>query len=279
MNIKIIADSLSDIPVDIAARFDIEVIPLVIIFDDEQYLDGVELTQAQMYEKIESCGKLPKSSQVTPQRFEDVFRKYLDMGKDIIYIGSSSNATGTFRSAQLAKNNMESDKIHILDTMLLSYACGMIVVEAAKMSENGKAVGEILEMAEEMKTKVGCIFTVDTLEYLKRGGRLSATKAVIGTILNVKPLLTLEDGIVKHMKNVRGTKKAIDEIIDTVIKEAGELPKGLVISHGSNSKIFEKLKAAISKKMGLENVIETDIGAVTGIHTGPTVAAVFYLKK
>ncbi len=279
MDIKIIADSLADIPADIAARYDIEVVPLVIIFDDEQYLDGVELTQAQMNEKVESRGKLPKSSQVTPQRFEEVFRKYLDMGKEIIYIASSSKATGTFRSAQLAKNNVESDKIHILDTMLLSYASGMVVVEAAQMAENKEPVKDILEMAEDMKSRVGCIFTVDTLDYLRKGGRLSATKAAIGTILNVKPLLTLEDGIVKHMKNVRGSKKAIDEIIDIVIQEAGEAPEALVISQGSNSKLFEKLKIGMSKKMDMENAIETNIGAVIGIHTGPTVTAVFYLKK
>ncbi|AHM56172.1 DegV domain-containing protein [Peptoclostridium acidaminophilum DSM 3953] len=279
MDIKIISDSLADIPQETARALDIEVMPLTIIFDDAQYEDGVEITPAEMYKKIEASGKLPTSSQVTPQKFEEAFRKYVNEGYTVIYIGSSSRASGTFQSALVAKNAVGSEEVHVFDTYLLSYASGMIAVEAARMAKEGKNPEQILKRSQSMKERMGCLFTVDTLDYLKRGGRLSATKAAIGTILNVKPLLTLEDGIVKHLKNVRGTKKALEEMLDIIISEAGESPEQITISHGLDMELFSNLQDMAAERMDMDRIQTSQIGAVIGIHTGPSVAAAFYLKK
>lgn len=279
MKIKIISDSLADIPQDVARKLDIEVMPLTIIFDDAQYKDGIEITPEEMYNKIEKSGKLPTTSQVTPKKFEEIFKQYVSDGYTVIYIGSSSRASGTFQSALVAKNAVGSESIHVFDTYLLSYASGMIAVEAAQMAREGKTPEQIIERAKCMKERMGCVFTVDTLDYLKRGGRLSATQAAIGTILNVKPLLTLEDGIVKHLKNVRGTKKALEEMLDIIIKEAGESPEQIMISHGLDMGLFHKLLDMSAKRMDMDKIQTSHVGAIIGIHTGPSVAAAFYLKK
>lgn len=279
MDIKIISDSLADIPQETARALGIEVMPLTIIFDDAQYEDGVEITPAEMYKKIEASGKLPTSSQVTPRKFEEAFRKYVNEGYTVIYIGSSSRASGTFQSALVAKNAVGSEAVHVFDTYLLSYASGMIAVEAARMAKEGKNPEQILQRSQSMKERMGCLFTVDTLDYLKRGGRLSATKAAIGTILNVKPLLTLEDGIVKHLKNVRGTKKALEEMLDIIISEAGESPEQIMISHGLDMELFSNFQDMAAERMDPDKIRISQIGAVIGIHTGPSVAAAFYLKK
>nr|CAA74648.1 hypothetical protein Y [Peptoclostridium acidaminophilum] len=280
MDIKIISDSLADIPQETARALDIEVMPLTIIFDDAQYEDGVEITPAEMYKKIGSIRQAAHFIlKLTPQKFEEAFRKYVNEGYTVIYIGSSSRASGTFQSALVAKNAVGSEEVHVFDTYLLSYASGMIAVEAARMAKEGKNPEQILKRSQSMKERMGCLFTVDTLDYLKRGGRLSATKAAIGTILNVKPLLTLEDGIVKHLKNVRGTKKALEEMLDIIISEAGESPEQITISHGLDMELFSNLQDMAAERMDMDRIQTSQIGAVIGIHTGPSVAAAFYLKK
>lgn len=277
--IKIMTDSLSDIPLELREKYDITVLPLTIIFGEEEYKDGIDLTIDQFFTKLETAKNMPRTSQVTPLDFLIEIEKALNEGYQVMIINASSQASGTHQSALMAKNQLNTDDVTVFDTMALSYGCGMIVVEAAKMAKEGKTKEEILHKINDMKNRIDHIFSVDTLEFLKRGGRLSPAKAAIGTILNVKPILTIEDGVVDPLDKVRGTKKVIPKILE--LAQQRGLDKGvksLCVGHGGNPEGLEDLKDAIQKEFAPEEIITTEIGCTIGTHTGPGVLVIFYLR-
>ncbi|KXZ39300.1 EDD domain protein, DegV family [Alkalithermobacter thermoalcaliphilus JW-YL-7 = DSM 7308] len=279
MSIKIIADSLSDIPSHLIKEYDIDIIPLTIIFEDGEYKDRVDISVDEFYEKLKTSSTLPRTSQVTPVEFENIFKKYLDQGREILYIGASSKASGTYQSSVIAKDMLESEKIHIFDTMALCGGIAMLVIEAGKMAKEGKSINEIIEKLKEMKEKIDHVFTVDTLEYLQKGGRLSATKAAIGTILNIKPILTVEDGVVKPLDQVRGKKKVIEKMIELSKKRGQSFEnKTVMIYHAKNIQLAEKLKEAVESELNPKEIIMGEIGAGIGTHAGPGTVAIFYLR-
>ena len=280
MKIKIIADSLSDIPKYLVDKYNIEVIPLVVIFEDGEYRDNVDLSNIEFYDKLRNSRKIPKTSQITPSTFEEAFRKALKENDKVLYVGGSSRATGTYQSAVLAKNIIESDDIYTFDTLALSYGCGMIVVEAAKMAQENCEIETILDKLQYIKDNKDYIFTVDTLEYLQKGGRISSTKAAIGTILNIKPILTVEDGLVVQIDSVRGRKKIIEKMIEIMKSRATNFEnQTVVISHGDNEELQLKLKEAIENELSPKEIILGEVGSTIGTHSGPGIVGIFYMKK
>ncbi|SHK57619.1 DegV family protein [Tepidibacter formicigenes] len=279
MNIKIITDSLSDIPLNLIKEYDIEVVPLTVIFEDGEYKDGLDLSNEEFYEKLKNSESVPKTSQITPLEFEKIFKKYLDENKKILYIAGSSKATGTYQSSLLAKDLLDSDDIYTFDTMALSFGCGMLVVEAARMAKKGKNIDEILNELQHMREKVDHIFTVDTLEYLQKGGRISSTKAAIGRILSIKPILTVEEGLVSQLDQVRGKRKVVSKMIELAKKRGHNLSNQvIVISHGANEELALKLKEAVDKEINPKDIIIGNIGSAIGTHAGPGTVAIFYLR-
>ncbi|MDF2546298.1 MAG: fatty acid-binding protein DegV [Anaerosolibacter sp.] len=277
--IKIIGDSLSDIPKELAVKYNISILPLTIRFGDEEYKDGIDLNPTQFFQKLKSAPETPSTSQVPPHDFLVEIENALNSGYEVIVINGSSGVSGTHQSAMMAKMQRESDDITVVDTHALSYACGMIVVEAARMAQAGKAKKDILERIEDMKGRVDHLFSVETLEYLKKGGRLSPAKAAIGTILNVKPILTIEDGKVENLDKVRGSKKIIPRMIE-LAKERG-IQKGCEIiglAHGDNAEGLELLKEEVMKEFEPRELVTTNIGCTIGTHTGPGILALLYLK-
>ena len=277
--IKIIADSLSDIPDDLKERYNITVLPLTIIFGVEEFKDGVDLTTEEFFEKLTTSKQIPSTSQVPPNDFIVEINKALYEGYEVIVINGSSQSSGTHQSAVIAKNQLDNDEVTIIDTLALSYGCGMIVVEAAKMAQEGKSKEEILNTIENMKNRMDHIFSVETLEFLKRGGRLSPTKAAIGTIMNVKPILTLEGGKVEPLDKVRGSKKIIPRMIE-LAHERG-IKKGtkcIGIGHGANVEGLEKLREEIINAFEPEETVLTEVGGTIGTHTGPGLLVMFYLR-
>lgn len=277
--IKIMTDSLSDIPKEFVAKYDISVLPLTIRFGDEEYKDGIDLNSEEFFDKLKKCEQLPTTSQVPPSEFMREMKKAVDNGFEVIVINGSSGVSGTHQSAMMAKNELDTEDITVIDTLALSYTCGLIVVEAAKMAKEGRGKEEILKKIEDMKRKVGHIFSVETLEYLKKGGRLSATKAAIGTVLNVKPMLTIKDGKVEPLDKVRGNKKIIPKMIE-LAKEMG-LKQGsqyVCIAHGANLEGLEKLKEEMVKVFAPKELVVTEIGCTIGTYTGPGLLAILFIK-
>ena len=277
-DIQIIIDSMIDMPKDILNKYSIMVIPLTIVFGNEEYKDGVDLTDKQFYEKLSKSKNLPQTSQITPNTFMDVFKKVLNEGKKILCINGSSKASGTFQSAVVAKNSLESDKIEVFDTMALSLGAGIFVYEAAKMVSEKKDLKEIIEHLNTMKMQVDHIFTVDTLEYLKKGGRLNPMKATIATMLNIKPILTVVDGLVEPLDKVRGKKKVIGKMIE-LARERGKTfdDKVIGISHADCKDMLNLLKEQVIKDLKPKEIIIADIGCTIGTHAGPGALAIFYV--
>jgi DegV family protein with EDD domain len=271
--------SLSDIPKELIEEYDITVLPLTIRFGDKEFRDGVDLSTEDFFNKLKESDELPSTSQITPSMFIREIENILENGYQVMIINGSSGVSGTHESALMAKKELESDDIIVIDTLALSYTCGMIVVEAAKMAKEGKNKEEIINRVEKMKEKGDHIFSVETLDYLKKGGRLSATKTTIGKILNVKPILTIKDGKVEHFDKVRGSKKIIPKMVQ-IAKERG-LKKGseyICIAHGENAEGLENLKEEIRNVFEPKKIIVTEIGCTIGTYTGPGLLAILYIR-
>lgn len=278
--IQIITDSMIDIPKDMVEKYNIIVMPLTIIFGNKEYEDGVDLTNTQFYEKLSQSEELPKTSQITPNTFMEVFQRILDEGKEVLCINGSSRASGTHQSAIVAKNSLESEKIQVFDTMGLSFGGGILVYEAAKMASEGNNLNEIIEHLNTIKPDIDHIFTVDTLEYLKKGGRLNPMKATIATMLNIKPILTVVDGLVEPLDKVRGSKKVVGKMIE-LAKERGKTfnDKIVGISHANCPDTLEILKEQVIKELNPKEVVVTEIGCTIGTHAGPGTLAIFYVTE
>lgn len=268
-DLKIICDSLADVPKNLVKLYDIEVIPLTIIINDIEYKDGQNLTNEEFYNLIKECDEIPKTSQATYIQFKEIFKKYLDQGKKILYISGSSKVTGTYQSAMITKNDLQGE-IHIFDSLNLSYGCGAQVVTACEMNEQGKSIEDIVKKLEEIRDNILVLFAVDNLDYLKKGGRLSASKAAIGSILSIKPILQMQDGFIVNIDQARGHKKVISKLI-SITKEHFKNnieDKRVGIAHGGNEVEFEKLKEAINSELNFTKMTETKIGPSIGSHTG-----------
>ena len=207
--IKIITDSTADLSQELYDKYDIEVLPLLINFGDDSYLDGVEINPEEVFRRIEKDNVLPTTAQVIPTRFEETYKKYLDEGYKIISIHMSSAMSGTYQSACIAKNSLESDNIVVIDSQKVTSALGILVLKAAKLREKGLSLNEIEREINKCRDKVKASIVFESLEYLVRGGRISKTAGVIGGMLGIKVLLEIKDGLMAVKEKIRGNKKAI----------------------------------------------------------------------
>ena len=268
-NLKIICDSLADVPENLIKRYDIEIIPLTIRINDIEYKDGVNITNEEFYKLIKESNEIPKTSQATYIQFQEIFKKYIDEGKRILYISGSSKVTGTYQSAMMAKNDLEGE-IYLFDSLNLSYGCGAQVVTACEMNEENKSIEEILKKLEEIRDNILVLFAVDNLDFLKKGGRLSASKAVIGSMLSIKPILQMKDGFIVNIDQARGHKKVIAKMINMVKDNINSdiNKKRIGIAHGDNEVEFERLKETIKNQFNFNSITEAKIGPSIGSHTG-----------
>lgn len=280
-NIKIICDSLSDVPKDILEKYDIEVVPLTVIVDGKEYKDGIDITKEEFYKILGDEKVYPKTSQATYAQFTEVFEKYIKEGKEIIYISGSSSATGTYQSANMAKNDLDTDNIYTYDSQTFSFGIGYLVVKAAELAKEGKSPNEIIEILNDIREKSYLLFSVDTLDYLKNGGRISSTKATIGSILNIKPILDVKDGLVSSVAQVRGKKNVISKMIELVKENCGEdLSNQIIyIGYSDDFKEKEKLTDAIKEEFNPIDIQYFMVGTCIGAHSGPGVTGLLAFKK
>lgn len=276
--IKIITDSTSDLPKGLAEKYDIDVLPLTIYFDENEYRDWIDITPKVFYEMMRNSEKLPTTSQVNPNSFKEKYELYLKEYDYIISLHLSSLASGTYNSAVIARDMVDKDRIKVIDTRNFTYGFGQMVIEAAKMAKDGRSVDEIIDRIEYLIKNVKTLFVVDTLEYLKKGGRLSATKATIGTLLNLKPVLTVDDGKIVAIDKARGMKKALKRIVE-IMKEQGAELKGQIakIGHADNLAHLEEFKTAIKEVYGDVEMEEFEIGCVIGVYCGPGTVVIHYM--
>ncbi len=281
MRIKLITDSTSDMPARYLKQYDIAVAPLSVHFGEETFKDdGSEMTSEEFFEKLRSSKNLPTTSQVSPGEFVRLYDEYLDDYDHIISIHLSSKLSGTYNAAHQAKEILSTDKIHVIDSKLVSFALGFAVIQGAKMIERAETVETVVDFLENAHDHMESIFIFDTLEYLLKGGRLSKTEAILGGLINIKPILTIKDGELKAIDKVRGRKKAIKYALGRIEERAGEIdPLEIAIYESDSSKMLEEIKEVIESKAAFEAMYESKIGIVVGTHAGPGCAAISYFKK
>ena len=272
--IKIICDSISDLPIEIIEKYNIDIVPLTVIFDNKEYLAGETLTTKEFYKILRDTDIMPKTSQATYVQFKSAFEKY-DENTDIIYIAGSSTASGTYQSSMLAKNDGH-DNVSIFDTQNLSIGSALFVIKACEMVENGCSIEEIILSLEKLKNDVEVVFSVDTLEYLKMGGRISSTKAALGNLLSIKPILEVKDGLVVQKSQVRGKKQIYSTLAKTIVEKFGKDLKSrtIIIGCGDNIEDLEIMKESLKKEAEISNVYFVNIGCVVCSHSGPGVMGI-----
>lgn len=277
-NITLVCDSVANIPKELLNRYNIKVVSLTTKIDNVEYKD-VELDCEEFYTLMKNSNTLPKTSQATYIDFIDVFNENIKAGNKVLYISASSKATGTYQSAMLAKNDVDGE-VYIFDSLSLSFGCGMLVVEAAKMIENGLTIEEILDKLHSLRENSLLIIAPSSLDYLQKGGRLSTGKAMIGTMLNIKPILLMKDGLIVPELQVRGSKKVISSILKLITDTCGNdfSNKTIGIGYGDNKEEFEKLKEAVEKELKPKEIIVLKINSSICSHTGPSILGVTCLK-
>lgn len=283
MAIRIITDSGCDLPEQILRKYNIEVLPLYVYLQNEEFLDGVTITPKDVYAGMR-MGKIYTTAQVPPNKFYDAFKKCAENKDTCIYIGFSSGLTGTYQSSIIAKEDIleefPSFDIHVIDTKQASLGLGLIVYKAAKMAMDGKCKEEILKVIDFSLEHTESIFTVDNLEYLFRGGRVSRTSAMIGGLLNIKPILDIENGKLIPIEKVRGRKKVIKRIFELIEERGSNIQEQVIgISHGDDIKTAEELRTMIQEKFGCKEFLINTIGGVIGSHVGPGTVAVFFMNS
>lgn len=274
-NIKLICDSLSDIPKDLINKYNIEMVPLTVIFNDKEYVDGVDLSKMEFYKLLRNSKSIPKTSQCTYIQFLNVFKQYIDKDETILYIGGSSLLSGTLQSATMAKNDLDGD-IHIFDTESVSIGSACLVLAAADMIQKGFEVLDIISRLEYLKSNIKTFFTVDTLDYLKKGGRVSLTKATIGNMLNIKPIFSIEDGVINCIEQVRGKKQVLNKIISNIKEKVGTdlSEKRIILAYGDNENEINSFKEKLESELIIGELIIENIGSCISSHTGPEVIGI-----
>ncbi|WP_455487345.1 DegV family protein [Clostridium sp.] len=275
--IKIITDSTLDLPAELIREKNIEVLPLLINFGEESYLDGVEITTKEMIDKINATGVLPTTAQVTPNRFEETFKKYLDEGYKIVALTLSSDMSGTYQSACIAKDMLESDDIVVIDSRNVTSGLGLLVLKACELRDKGLGIKEIEEEILKAIPKVKSSLNFESLENLVRGGRLSKTAGTIGSVLGLRLILEVKDGKMSVKDKVRGSKKALKKLISDFESVDVDFDSPIVLLELLNEDVYEGLKIYFQEKN--INYIDAKVGCTVGIHSGIKPCGIFFFEK
>ncbi len=275
MDIQLLCDSLCDIPDEIAAKPYLEVIPLTVMFDNEEFKEGIDISKEEFYKRVKSTGEIPKTSQATYIEFREAFDKYTSEGKKIICITGSSKSSGTYQSATLAKEDCENAEITVFDTLNLSLGSGQYVIKACELIDEGKSYEEILKELDNIRESVHLLFVPSTLTYLKKSGRVPSATATIGNLLHVQPLFYVENGDIKMLEKIRGAKKVPHTMVDVLIDmNDGKLEDKIVtIGCGANYDEMKGLEEEVRKRINARKVMFTRGGVCICSHTGPDIIA------
>ena len=282
MDFQIITDSCCDFPTPMYGQLGLTFVPLTVEFRGNTFDDKNDDTLKDMYQGLRA-GEVAKTSAVNPSRWSQAMEKALAAGKDVLVLAFSSGLSTTYQSAVIAaeelKDTYPDRKIQVIDTLCASMGQGLLVWYACKKQDEGLSMDEVAQWVLDNRLHLCHWFTVDDLMYLKRGGRISAATALVGTMLQIKPLLHVDDeGHLINMTKTRGRKAAID----AMVKKAQELGAGydnstMFISHGDCLSDAEYLSRQLKEKCGVKDVVISYVGAVIGSHSGPGTLALFFL--
>lgn len=284
MALKIITDSASDLPKDIAKEYGVEIIPTPVVIDGKDYFDGETIMPDKFYDILKS-GVDIKTYHINSFMFKEHFEKYAKNKDSLIYICFSTGIAGTFNAANLAKEELLEDyhdfDLTIIDSKAASVGFGLIVFKAIRMLADGYSKKEIIDSINFYIEHVKTIFTVETLEYLYKGGRLSKTSAIAGGLLDIKPLIKVnEEGKLVSFDKVRGRNKSIRSLVKLVGQMGVNLDKQYIgVVHGDDKDTLETVKQMLKDEYGCDKFVENYVGCAIGAHTGPGIIGITFLDK
>lgn len=278
MVVRIVTDSTADLPPGVVRDLGIEVVPLKVFFGDDAYLDGVELDNAGFYKKLAASKDLPTTSQPAPAAFQEAYQRLIDEGADaILSLHLSAKLSGTYQAACTGRDSLpESTRaipFAILDSQSISIGMNYPVQQASRMAREGKSLAEIQEAVEDTLARTHLMAVLDTLEYVRRGGRIGAASALLGNMLSFKPIVSLKDGEVVPLERPRTRGKAYARLAQ-LLAEMGEVEYVAIAE--SDDEVGQQLSAAL-KSVYSGDVSMYKLGAVLGTHTGPGTAAISFV--
>jgi DegV family protein with EDD domain len=276
--VKIIADSCCDLSPDLIKRYNIEIIPLSVLVNNRNYLDGVELTPEQLFEAVKASGELPKTSAPSVAAFVKAFEKY----PELIYISISSKLSASYQSAAIALESLPHVKGVLIDSLNLSTGIGLLVLKAAELAQQGKSLEEITSSVEALIPTVNSSFVIDTLDYLYMGGRCSSMEHVIGSILKIRPVIEVrKDGTLAVREKVSGSrKKGLNALIENFAKHKESIdPSCVFVTHTVCLDDALYLKSELEKILKIKEICITDAGATIASHCGPNTIGILFLTR
>lgn len=277
MRVKIIVDSTADLRSEVAEK--VGIVPLTVHFGEKEYISGVNITPQKFYEMLVESDALPTTSQPTPAAFEDAFEKALEECDEVVCLTCSGKLSGTCQSANIAAAEFPG-KVHVVDSNTIAIALGILVEYAVELTERGLSAEEIVLKLLQKRDKVKLLALVDTLEYLKKGGRISSTVALAGGLLNIKPVITIEDGVIKMLGKARGTRQGNNLLVQEITKAGGvDFSKPVMLGYtGLSDALLQKyIQDSASLWDGHKDQLPVSIvSSVVGTHAGPGAVAVAF---
>ncbi|MDD4569934.1 MAG: DegV family protein [Tepidanaerobacteraceae bacterium] len=276
-NVIIVTDSSCDLPEEIINNYPITVLPMPVTVKDDPDMDISHYTIKEFYDSMRRGEIMPTTSQVVVPAYMRCFEEFMNQGKMPIVLGLSSKLTSSYESALLARENLKAKDIIVIDTKCASLGLGLVVFKAAQMAKEGKSPQEIAEKIKHYALHMEHIFTVDSLEHLKRGGRISAAQAFVGGLLNIKPVLHFVDGAIHPLEKVRGRRNVVKRMVEIMAGRAKNPENQVIgISHGDNEELAMELAEAVKREFGIKDIEMSLIGPVIGSHSGPGTVALFF---
>jgi DegV family protein with EDD domain len=275
--VAVITDSSPYIPADLVEQNQIHVIPLVLIWGEEIFNDGVDIVPEEFYRRLKTADVMPSTSQPTVAAFEELFTDLHNQGFDILAVLISEKLSGTVDSALQAQKAHPEMNIEIVDSTSTAMATGFQALAAARAALNGASLSECKLIAETAKERTGVIFLVDTLEFLHRGGRIGGAKRFMGTMLNIKPILAVQEGVVQSIGQVRTQKKALEELINIIVERTeGHSKIHLASLHANNYDLARDILEKASQRVSCVETVFSEVSPAIGTHAGPGALGLAY---
>jgi len=273
--IKVVTDSTADIPQELLNRYDIRLVPINIQFGTETYQEGIDIDRPTFFRKLDEYPTVPTSSQPSPGQFVEVFRPLVEDGHSIISIHVTSKHSGTYQSALLAKSMLPEANIEVFDSLSISIGTGYQVLAAARAAEEGKSMKEIIQMLEGIRSRMSLYLTPATLKYLQKSGRVGKLAGALGSLLNVKPIIKVEDGVLEAFQNVRTRGKALERIVELTAEAVGTTePVKIGIPHAEVPDEAEELRKRLESIFNVDEMQVVPLACSLTVHGGPGIIGI-----
>jgi DegV family protein with EDD domain len=273
MAVKIVTDSLSDITEDLIDNLDITIVPLTVLFGRETYIDRVTITTDEFYHRLTTQNILPSTTQPTPQAFADVYNRLAEETDEILVITLSSKLSGTYQSAMGAIEMMDKKcHVEVIDSETVAMALGLVVLDAARAARDGMTLDELVHFVRQAQSRVHFIIYFDTLKYLAKGGRIGKAQGMLGSMLSIKPILTIKEGEISPVTRVRSQAAGIEYLFNFIT--SFHQIDALAVEHSTQPEIADRLVDRLSVSLPGKPIVRSVVSPVLGVHAGPNALAV-----